>query len=246
MPYIGGKSQAGVYQRIISLIPPHAVYIEPFAGSFAIGRIKKPAKKNIAIDKDERAVAALPPGVERITGCGLTYLESYPWRGDEFVYLDPPYVLAARGGRRYYRHELSDDDHRWLLRIVRWLTNLGVRVMLSGYPSELYHGEGFGIEPIFLLPGWDVETFEVMTRGHKWRTECVWFNFPRPVELHDHSHVGADRRARWNIERRRRRWRSRLEAMQPLERATLFAALVDVMGRDAIAAAASESGVAGS
>jgi site-specific DNA-adenine methylase len=44
MPYIGGKSQAGVYQRIINLIPPHRVYVEPFLGGGAILRLKSPAE----------------------------------------------------------------------------------------------------------------------------------------------------------------------------------------------------------
>lgn len=244
MPYIGGKSQAGVYQRIVSLIPPHRVYVEPFAGSFAIGRLMKPADKVIACDKDERPLAALPDHVEKKNICGLSFLESYPWRGDEFVYCDPPYVLSTRGGRRYYRHELTDDDHRWLLRVIFWLSSLGVKVMLSGYASALYESEGLGTDPIFLRPGWNVETFEVMDRGHNWKQECLWFNYPRPSELHDHSYVGADRRERWNIERRRRRWRDRLEKMDPLERSTLFAALVDVM--NSTAAADAETGDAGS
>lgn len=44
MPYLGGKSQAGTYQRIINLIPPHDVYIEPFLGGGAIARLKRPAR----------------------------------------------------------------------------------------------------------------------------------------------------------------------------------------------------------
>ena len=32
MTYPGGKSSAGVYQKIINLMPPHEVYIEPFLG----------------------------------------------------------------------------------------------------------------------------------------------------------------------------------------------------------------------
>jgi hypothetical protein len=74
-----------------------------------------------------------------------------------------------------------------------------------------------------------VETFDVMDRGHNWKRECLWFNYPRPAVLHDHSYVGADRRERWNIERRRKRWRARLEEMSPLERSTLFEAMVEVM-----------------
>lgn len=30
--YPGGKSGAGVYQTIINQMPPHQLYVEPFAG----------------------------------------------------------------------------------------------------------------------------------------------------------------------------------------------------------------------
>ena len=219
MPYIGGKSQAGVYQRIINLIPPHTTYIEPFVGGGAILRLKRPAGRNIAIDLDRRALDALPPGVERHCVNGIGFLASFKCRGGEFVYCDPPYLLSTRGGRRYYRHEMTDADHRYLLEVLQ---RLPCPVLLSGYPSEMYSEA---------LRGWNCDTFDVMTRGHSWRTECLWFNYPRPAELHDYANVGADRRERWNIERRRRRWTARLERMAPLDRAALFSALVDVMGR---------------
>lgn len=43
MTYPGGKAAAGVYQRIINLMPPHSLYIEPFLGGGAIMKLKKPA-----------------------------------------------------------------------------------------------------------------------------------------------------------------------------------------------------------
>jgi hypothetical protein len=62
MAYPGGKSGAGVYQRIISLMPPHRVYIEPFLGGGAVLRLKRPAEINIGIDLDPEVVRrwALP------------------------------------------------------------------------------------------------------------------------------------------------------------------------------------------
>lgn len=53
--YLGGKGL--LYQRLISLIPPHTTYIEAFAGGGAVARNKLPALVNIAIDADTEALA---------------------------------------------------------------------------------------------------------------------------------------------------------------------------------------------
>lgn len=55
--YPGGKSGAGVYQKIINLMPPHQVYIEPFLGGGSVLRRKRPAQHNIGIDLDPAVIA---------------------------------------------------------------------------------------------------------------------------------------------------------------------------------------------
>jgi DNA adenine methylase len=57
MSYPGGKNGAGVYQTLINHIPPHTTYIEPFLGSGAIMRLKRPARVNIGIDLDPEVIA---------------------------------------------------------------------------------------------------------------------------------------------------------------------------------------------
>lgn len=52
--YPGGKSGAGVYQRIINLIPPHRMLIVPFAGHCGIVRNIRPAEETIVIDRSEK------------------------------------------------------------------------------------------------------------------------------------------------------------------------------------------------
>lgn len=231
MSFIGGKSQSGVWQRIVNLIPPHEIFIELFAGSAAIARLKSPAKKTILIDKHPvAALGELPPNTALLKACGIDYAECLAPKRPTFVYADPPYLLSTRGGRRYYKSEMTDDDHR---RLLAALVKLPCPVLLSGYPSGLYD---------HALAGWGREQFRVMTRGHTWATEVLWFNYPRPTVLHDFSKVGDDFRDRWRIKKKRRRWVARLIRQDPLERAALFSALVDVMGeqaaRDAIRSAA--------
>ena len=217
MAYFGGKSQAGVYQRIINQIPPHDIYIEPFLGSGAIARLKRPAGLSFGVDK-AKLVIPEPPGMTVVQGCGIEFLEQFEFRGSEFVYCDPPYVQSTRKSHHRYAHELNDDDHRRLLRVV---SSLPCPVLISGYPSPLYDQQ---------LVNWHREDFEVMTRGHTWATEVLWRNYERPDVLHDFRYVGKDYRERLRIRRKIARWRARLASTSSLERAALFSALVEVMG----------------
>lgn len=218
MPYFGGKSQAGTFQRIINLIPPHRTYIEPFVGGGAILKRKAPAARSIACDLVAASELALPAGVEFIAASGIGFLENHRFVGGEFVYCDPPYLHSTRKSRARYRYELTDADH---VRLLRALLALPCPVLLSGYPSALYDG---------MLTGWNREEFQVMTRGHSWATEVLWFNYPRPTILHDVSYVGSDYRERLRIKRKKERWAARFKKMPVLERAALFSALVDAMG----------------
>ncbi len=223
MRYIGNKARAGVLQRIINLIPPHDVFIEPFAGSAGVAREKRPAAETILIDKSARfgpAAAGAIPGAVFIQGDGIKFLKERRYTGREMVYCDPPYLAGTRQFRKYYEHEMSEADHRRLLLTVR---ELPCRVMVSGYASALYD------ELLSEWPGRD--SFEVGTRGGT-RTECLWFNYDRPVVLHDFSHVGENKRERLYIRRMQARWVARFMAQPPQERAWLLAALVAALGID--------------
>ena len=52
--YPGGKSGAGIYQRLINLIPRHQILISAFAGHCGVVRKIRPAEQTIVIDADER------------------------------------------------------------------------------------------------------------------------------------------------------------------------------------------------
>lgn len=84
------------------------------------------------------------------------------------MYLDPPYVLSTRG-RKQYRHEMDDGDHRKLLETV---TDSKAMVMLSGYDCDLYQE---------YLGGWHKEQIPARAQNSLPRTETLWTNF-EPVK----------------------------------------------------------------
>jgi len=216
---VGGKNADGVYQTIINQMPPHHDYIELFTGSGSIIRRKRPAPRlNLAIEADAPTAARLQlaPPRQALQCNAFTFLDQ---RADMLAtanvlfYADPPYPLQTRQGRRYYAHELCDDDHARLLAI---LTNARAMVLISGYRCPLYDNA---------LKTWRRIDYPTMTRGGTPRVESLWMNFPQPLELHDYQFLGENFRERERIRKLIRRWRRRLEAMPPLQRAALLHAL---------------------
>jgi len=230
--YPGAKGGEGVYHTIISQIPPHEVYIEPFVGSGAVLRFKRPAACSIAIDADAMVIGYWQRARQRarqdhgagspffdtsfICGDGIRFLEEFPWRGGELVYCDPPYLMSTRSCQRdYYRKEFEEADHVRLLAVLKKLT---CPVLLSGYWSTLYDEA---------LQGWRLLTFQTMThRGVA--TECLWMNFPAPAALHDYQYLGAGYRERERIKRKKLRWQRMLSKMPALERAAVIEAVEEM------------------
>tara|TARA_R110002072_G_scaffold303073_2_gene492840 strand:+ start:3112 stop:3984 length:873 start_codon:yes stop_codon:yes gene_type:complete len=85
-------------------------------------------------------------------------------------YLDPPYLPSTRASCGNYEHEMAEPEHIRLLDAIRCCEG---KVMLSGYPNELY-GD--------LLAGWQRHDFEIDNKvsGAKQKramVESVWTNF---------------------------------------------------------------------
>ena len=209
--YPGGKG--GCYQRIISLIPPHSTYIEPFVGGGAIVRKKLPSDRTIILDLDANALnrvsKSLAFPVEAIHGCALNFLSNYNFRGDEVIYCDPPYLPSTRKKSKIYKYEFDVEHHKALLVLLK---RLDANVILSGYWSELYEKE---------LADWTLVQFTVQTH-HGSAIESIWMNYPTPHELHDYRFIGNTFGERQRIKRKLARWKSRYDTLSPMERAYFY------------------------
>lgn len=86
------------------------------------------------------------------------------------IYADPPYLLGTRSGKQY-AHEMSDEDHMELLKVL--LQHPG-KVMLSGYASSMYDE---------MLEGWTRLETKSNAEGGDIRTEVLWMNFQPAGQL---------------------------------------------------------------
>lgn len=226
MSYPGGKGRT--YQRIISMMPPHATYIETHLGGGSILRHKRAARRSIGIDLDADVIAlwsALDmPGVELVHDCAARFLTRFAFQGDELVYADPPYWPDARRRTRCYRHDYSCEQHRDLLAI---LVSLPCRVMISGYANSLYDDA---------LTSWTRQGLVNQTQAGP-VNEVLWMNFAPDHRLHDYSYVGDDFRERERIKRVRRTQVERLRRAPPLERAAMLSDIVEAFPAEVIALA---------
>lgn len=198
MRYPGGKFRC--FQKLINLIPPHRVYIETHLGGGAVLRNKAPAEINIGIDRDPSVIQTFRGQFDTryrfITTAAEDFLEDYCFKGDEFVYADPPYWPASkRSQRNLYRYIYTEDEHHNLLRILR---GLPCRVMISGYANPAYD---------CVLSRWKQYWFEGTSHVGR-RRETVWLNF-EPGVLHDTRFLGTTFRERQSIKRKRARWTAR-------------------------------------
>jgi hypothetical protein len=241
-----------VYQTVINQIPPHRVYIEPFAGMGGVFRKKQAADTSIMIDLSNEVVEFWENrGFERMRvwdtraadqgryvyrGNALTFLAgNLParWNNEQTVlYVDPPYPLATRRSSHRYDHELTDAEHDVLLNI---LLRLQCRILLSTYPNDLYRYK-------LTMAGWRLIEFQARTRGGTMATEWLWMNFPEPTTLHDYRYAGGDYRQRERIRKRVKRFMRKFGQMDPLERNAILEAINQATGGRSGTAETGDSG----
>ena len=218
MNYPGGKGLS--YQKFINLMPPHDVYIETHLGGGSIIRRKKPAKNNIGIEINPNVIKMWNDtesfDFDLVHGDAYKFLMEYPFIGNELLYCDPPYLRELRRShKKIYKYEYTTQQHIDFLDLIKSLPCL---VMISGYHSDLYAKA---------LCDWNVYTFKATIRK-KTSTECVWMNYPTPIQLHDYRYLGDNFRERERLKRKAQRWANRLQSMPVLEQQALMHAMQSV------------------
>jgi DNA adenine methylase len=87
---------------------------------------------------------------------------------DTAFYVDPPYLPSTRDAGKDYRFEMSEEDH---IKLAGALNEVKGKVILSGYPSELYDS---------LYKGWERVEKDSIADGHLPRKEVLWL---RNIEI---------------------------------------------------------------
>ena len=227
--YPGSKDQ--IVKKLLNLIPPHQVYVEPFLGGGSIMRYKLPARMNIGNDLNSDVIQRWKADErfqeEYIFTCGsaIDCIHNHRFLGDRnlpgggvFFYLDPPYPMGSRSWQEdLYIHEMSDEDHVELLSVVR---SISCNCMISSYRNKIYDT---------MLEHWNTVTFQ--TRTHRYTaTEIVYFNYEVPKKLHDYRYIGDDYHERQRIKRKIRRWTKKLISMESRERHAIIEAVKSYEG----------------
>jgi DNA adenine methylase len=89
---------------------------------------------------------------------------------ETLFYLDPPYLGETRTAEDVYSFEMNVAQHAELLKVIKRCRGM---VMLSGYPSKMYHEE---------LADWTQHEFALPnqasgSKSKRRMTEVVWSNF---------------------------------------------------------------------
>lgn len=162
---------------VLSYIPKHVVYVEPYFGSGSIFFDKDKAKIEVINDIDQdvynyfKVIRDNPNEIiEQIMFTPFSIEEYHNSRiinehdnEDVFIYCDPPYVLSTRK-EHLYNYDMTDEQHIELLEVLK--RHKG-KILISGYDNKLYNK---------MLKNWHKETIVTSSERGK-RIECLWMNY---------------------------------------------------------------------
>ena len=242
--YNGSKSGNGVYQQIISIIPPHYTLVVPFLGHCGIVRNIFPADTLIAMDasarviefwkrflvedllyisNDERSLfsktkqskGTLPSTIILKVCDSIKELSNMKFDNTTVIYLDPPYPFSARKSNSpLYQFEMTDKQHSELLSLI---VKIKANILISTYDNVLYQRK---------LNEWNKIQFFAGTRNGR-AIETVYYNYSiKNGKLHDYRYLGKNFKDRERIKLKIQRWVNRLKSLDSRERMAIISAII--------------------
>jgi len=101
-PYSSPAGKMRMAKSIVSIIPDHKIYVEPFAGSASVLFAKPPAEKEVLNDLDTDIADALKT-LSRMSKSDLDRLMNKDWHGDEHKYKRLYSMRSSDAIERLYR-----------------------------------------------------------------------------------------------------------------------------------------------
>ena len=212
--YPGHKNIFGLYHKIINQIPKHKFYYELFAGSAAIAKQLKLKNSNAKfflndIDKSVTDKLCCSFRKEEILNQDTIRIIIALIKGeadtDNFIFLDPPYLHSTRSNPKLYKYEMTDNDHKLLLKTI---LELKCNVMIIHPVCELYDT---------WLKDWRKVLIKVRY-SNKTSLECLYMNYKLPGTLQTDSYLGKDCWDRQRIKRKAIALINKLSSLPELER----------------------------
>jgi DNA adenine methylase len=255
MRYPGGKNGSGVYQRLISMMPPHDVYIELFLGSGSVMRRKKPADRmSYAYELDPRTIAEFVEHVPAESFAEPARPDPADWH---FEFRRPGgdfnLHVSNSSGLDALKNTFAADSGFWLwndparsiiyadppylvetrksaaklyaFEMMEKSQHVELLDLLAAVPCKVMVSGYRSTLYNRKLKNWRREVIPTTNRAGDRVEEIVWLNFPEPFELHDYQHLGDNYRDRWTIKKRARRWVKNWQEMPPALRYAVLAEL---------------------
>lgn len=247
--YPGGKSGAGIYQRLINLIPPHRVLIVPFAGHCGVVRNIKPAEHTIVIDANpsvcewwaawSRTKAGRALEIHNCDGIEWLRFNTGTTRHSSELETALQVMDTTRATQETTAEAFVFCDPPYV--ISERATGKIYECELTDSDHQRFIGTatliaaskysmmicGYACElysPLDTDGNWLSVDHRVPTRGGL-QDERIWMNYDKPVKLHDYRYIGDGRRSRERIRRRQKNWREQLLAMSEQERLAMLEVL---------------------
>jgi DNA adenine methylase len=187
--YTGQKTASGIIEFLLNATPKANVYVEFFCGSAVFSnKISElsPNSEQLLCDKNNEVRQFIAPILSyNFQNCCYSQLDlSKLLDGTKkiFIYADPPYLFSSRrSGRKYYKFEMSDDDHMHFLSYVQSLSAFGIQIMISHPKCSLYDK---------ILKGWHTKEIKCSSRRGTY-FECIYTNYdPSQIDLLTYDFLG--------------------------------------------------------